>query len=822
MSPNKSSKNSDFEKLIKSVEKLSSIFDSDIDGTAYVDISGKVVRTNKKLMEMMGYKPNETVGKNILKLGDIEPKDIPKVAKAIKEVITTGKVIKNLDVTLIRKDGYRLSTKISAVALKKEGKIIGIKTSVRDITESKRALEELKESEEKYKAIFEGSIDGILVADTETKRFIFANPEICKITGYTLKELLKLNVDNIHPKKDLPYVLNQFRKQVEGKITLAKNIPVLRKDKKIIYCDVNSKIIKIRGQELMLGLFRDITERKQSEERFRLAAKSSNDLIYEWNLARSVQWFGKIDEMLGYHSGEFPRTLDAWVDSIHPDDRKRVTSAIQAHLKRRVPYSIEYRIRGKDGAYRWWSARGVVTRTLDGKPVKWIGTITDITERKRAEEEIKNSENKYRTLVENIPQKIFLKDNNLIYISCNENYARDLKIKPDDIIGKTDYDFYPKKLAEKYRKDDKRIMKSRKMENIEEEYIQDGKKVFVSTIKVPIRDEKENVTGLLGVFWDITDKRKDEEAIKISEEIIKESEEKYRNLFEFAPDGIYLNDLKGTFIDGNKVAEELTGYKKKELIGKNFLKLRLLSPMQMPKAAALLSKNALGMPTGPDEFILNHKDGSKVVVEIRTIPIKTKDKILVFGIAHDITHRKIAEEKIKSAQEKWDSLTQNTSDIIIIVDRKGIIQYISKTVPPYTPKGTVGKAIYEYIPKDQHDKIRESFREVFKTGSQYNYETCSKIPNIGVMWFSTKLVPIKLDKDVTGIIMISTDITERKKMEDELKESHDEMNKINRQLQSKIEEMERFNKFAVGRELKMIELKNRIKKLENQLNKRYI
>lgn len=822
MSPNKSSKNLDFEKLIKSEEKLSSIFDSDIDGIAYVDISGKVVRTNKKLMEMMGYKPNETVGKNILKLGDIEPKDIPKVAKAIKEVITTGKVIKNLDVTLIRKDGYRLSTKISAVPLKKEGKIIGIKTSIRDITESKRTLEELKESEEKYKAIFEGSTDGILVADTETKRFMFANPEICKITGYTLKELLKLNVDNIHPKKDLPYVFNQFRKQVEGKITLAKNIPVLRKDKKIIYCDVNSKIIKIRGQELMLGLFRDITERKQSEERFRLAAKSSNDLIYEWNLARSVQWFGKIDEMLGYHSGEFPRTLDAWVDSIHPDDRKRVTSAIQAHLKRRVPYSVEYRIRGKDGAYRWWSARGVVTRTLDGKPVKWVGTITDITERKRADEEIKNSENKYRTLVENIPQKIFLKDNNLIYISCNENYARDLKIKPDDIIGKTDYDFYPKKLAEKYRKDDKRIMKSRKMENIEEEYIQDGKKVFVSTIKVPIRDEKENVTGLLGVFWDITDKRKGEEAIKISEEIIKESEEKYRNLFEFAPDGIYLNDLKGTFIDGNKVAEELTGYKKKELIGKNFLKLRLLSPMQMPKAAALLSKNALGMPTGPDEFILNHKDGSKVVVEIRTIPIKTKDKILVFGIAHDITHRKIAEEKIKSAQEKWDSLTQNTSDIIIIVDRKGIIQYISKTVPPYTPEGTVRKAIYEYIPKDQHDKIRESFREVFKTGSQYNYETCSKIPNIGVMWFSTKLVPIKLDKDVTGIIMISTDITERKKMEDELKESHDEMNKINRQLQSKIEEMERFNKFAVGRELKMIELKNRIKKLENQLSKRYI
>ena len=134
-----------------------------------------------------------------------------------------------------------------------------------------------------------------------------------------------------------------------------------------------------------------------------------------------------------------------------------------------------------------------------------------------------------------------------------------------------------------------------------------------------------------------------------------ESEEKYRSLFEFAPDGIYLNDLKGNFVDSNKIMEELTGYKKKELIGKNFLKLRLLSPMQIPKVAALLSKNMLGKSTGPDEFVLNHKDGSKVVIEIRTIPVKIKDKTLVFGIAHDITHRKIAEEEIKRAKDELQS-----------------------------------------------------------------------------------------------------------------------------------------------------------------------
>lgn len=497
-------------------EKYRNLFENATDGIAYIDRLGIITDVNKKAVEIFGGTRKELIGKHFTKLGVLNLREMPSYVKIFSDIIK-GKKDK-LIINLKNRKGRLTYLECSISSLKKGNKTTSIIIIMRDVTQRMEMEQELRESEEKYKLIFEGASDGILIADVKTKKFVFANPQICGITGYTLKELLKLNVDNIHPKKDLPYVLNQFRKQVEGKITLAKNIPVLRKDKKIIYCDVNSKIIKIRGQELMLGLFRNITERKQSEERFWLAAKSSNDLIYEWDLARSVQWFGKIDEMLGYRQDEFPRTLDAWVCSIHPDDRKRVMNAIQAHLKRRIPYAIEYRVRGKDGAYRWWSARGIATRTPKGKPVKWTGTITDITERKRVEEEIKNSESKYRTLVENIPQKIFLKDNNSVYISCNENYARDLKIKPDEIIGKTDHAFYPKKLAEKYRKDDKRIMKSGKMENIEEEYVQDGKKVFVSTIKVPVRDEKENVTSLLGVFWDITDKKKAEEELKKSQE----------------------------------------------------------------------------------------------------------------------------------------------------------------------------------------------------------------------------------------------------------------------------------------------------------------
>jgi len=136
---------------------------------------------------------------------------------------------------------------------------------------------------------------------------------------------------------------------------------------------------------------------------------------------------------------------------------------------------------------------------------KW--ELIENSERKKAERTLQVSENKYKTLLENLPQKIFLKDENSVYVSCNENYARDLKIKAKEIVVKTDYDCYPKELAEKYRADDRRIMKSGRTEDINEKYIQNGREVIVHTVKTPVRDEKGNVTGILGIFWDITAQR---------------------------------------------------------------------------------------------------------------------------------------------------------------------------------------------------------------------------------------------------------------------------------------------------------------------------
>ncbi|MBT5740358.1 PAS domain S-box protein [Candidatus Woesearchaeota archaeon] len=146
------------------------------------------------------------------------------------------------------------------------GKDVKIQATVRDITERKKSESKVKESEERYRSLFEGASDAILVADPITKTFAFANLQASKLLGYSNKELLKLGITKIHPKKDLKYVLDQFQKQVKGEIKLAENLPVLKKNNEVIYCDINAQPIIINNKPYIVGFFRDITERRKNQE----------------------------------------------------------------------------------------------------------------------------------------------------------------------------------------------------------------------------------------------------------------------------------------------------------------------------------------------------------------------------------------------------------------------------------------------------------------------------------------------------------------------------------------------------------------------------
>ena len=264
---------------------------------------------------------------------------------------------------------------------------------------------------------------------------------------------------------------------------------------------------------------------------------------------------------------------------------------------------------------------------------------------------------------------------------------------------------------------------------------------------------------------------------------LKRSEERLKIIFQFAPDALYLNDIKGNFVDGNKAAEELTGYKREELIGKNFLRIKLLSSDQIPKEAALLAKNALRKATGPDEFILQRKDGTHISVEIRTFPVKIENQIIVLCSARDITERKKAEEELRRSQESlaeaqrigrmsnWDlDLVKNEfrwSDEIYRIFGLNSQEF-----------GVTYEAFLALVHPDERELVDASYKNAVKNKIPFDIIHRIIRPDGKVRYVHEKSENIydEMGKVIRSIGTVQ-DITEHKLAEDELKESFKKLRK---------------------------------------------
>jgi PAS domain S-box-containing protein len=264
-------------------------------------------------------------------------------------------------------------------------------------------------------------------------------------------------------------------------------------------------------------------------------------------------------------------------------------------------------------------------------------------------------------------------------------------------------------------------------------------------------------------------------------------------VFESAPDAYYLNDLKGNFIDGNKAAEKLTGYKREELVGMSFLKLNLLSAEFIPKAAYLLVKNLRGKSTGPDEFLLKRKDGSKVAVEISTHPVKFQGKTVVLGIARDITERKKAEQALKENEEKYRTLTENVN-IGVYRNTAGaegrFLEANSAMVKMFGYKNKKEFLALAVSDLYQNEAAREKFSEkMLRQGFARNEETHLRKKDGKPIICSVSAVAVK-DKQGSIQYFDGTieDITERKRAEEELIKHRDHLEELVKERTRELEE----------------------------------
>ncbi len=510
--------------LAESEAKYRDLVEEMTDVIYTLDRQGIVTWVNKANKATFGREPEEVIGRSFT---EWIPQGHLADAMAVFERILGGEKA-TAETVLLDRQGMPHNVEYSSTPVVKDGVVVGTRGIIRDITQRKRAEQELKQSEATLRSLIDSATESVLLMAPDGT-VLAANIVVAERLGTTVDGLIgKCGYDFLPPD------LAESRKlQVEK---------VVRTGQPVIFEDVHgarhilhslNPIKDSAGRVTRVAVFAlDMTERKKMEDELRESRNLLRRIIDM--LPVRVFWKNKDSQYLGCNEAFAKDAGLEAVDEIVGKNDFELVWKNQAQLFRagdkevietgRPKLAYEEQSTTPSGNAIWLNTSKVPLKNTEGQSIGVLGVYSDVTAQKQMQEALRQSEAKYRTLVENLPQKIFLKDKNSVYISCNENYARDLKIKPEDIAGKTDYDFYPKELAEKYRADDREIVESGRTTEIEEKYILPGKEFIVYTVKTPVRDERGDVAAILGIFWDVTESKRKERELNLYREKMDQAE----------------------------------------------------------------------------------------------------------------------------------------------------------------------------------------------------------------------------------------------------------------------------------------------------------
>ncbi len=519
------------ERLRHSEEKFRSMFELSPYSTILSDLEGNIIACNQQFTKLHATKegPGAQIGRNVLEFFSKEEQ--PRLSSSIQNTITAGKNLGQFEYTMLRENGtkFRAETR-STVVMDKDGEPQALLAMAQDITERKLAEERLRQSEERFKILFESAPDAYYIHDLEG-HFIDGNKAAEQLVGYGKEEVLGKNSFELGlvAEDDIPKIRVAMAENKDGKPAGPLELTVYRQDGSKVMVETRSYPVEIGGQTVVLGIARDVTERKRLEEAYQGLVDNSLQGLAIIQDGRMVFLNKAFSSSTGYSREELLAASPEQIQSfVHPDDREMVWARHRDRIVGKAPPDrYEFRWIRKDGSICWVEIHASQIE-YQGRPAIQAAYI-DITERKKAEE------------------------------------------------------------------------------------------------------------------------------------ALRQSEERLKILFESAPDAIFLIDLKGNIVDGNKTAEKMIGYEEDELVRKNFMGAGLLPPEQVIKAIASLKRNAMGKPAGPDEYTLKRKNDGYVDVEMRTFPVKIGDQLLSLGIARDISDRKVAERKIFEHQAQLKSLASELS-----------------------------------------------------------------------------------------------------------------------------------------------------------------
>jgi PAS domain S-box-containing protein len=482
----------------------------------------------------------------------------------------------------------------------------------------------------------------------------------------TIARMLGVDLSDLIGRPFRHYVMNRDAQKICGHLNLLKlsdepattELSIRLKNSGFLEVQLYSVPVKDFGCQgtLYRTAITDITEVKgaedalrKSEERYALAMQGANDGIWDMDLASDEVYFSpRWKSMLGYEDCEIANAVEEWKNRIHPDDYRMVMETRKAYLDGHIPtYEVQSRLRHRDGCYRWILARGACLRDSQGIPYRFSGSHTDITDKKRAEDSLRESEKHFRQLVEHSPvaMAVFCGIEGrvpLVNRKFTELFGYTIEDVPD--VGRWWSIAYP---DDKYREEvktkwivkvEQAIANQRQFEPLEARVTCKDGSVRHVEFSVSSVGERNLVT-----FIDLTESKKAEEAIR-------QSEKKFRTIFEESKDIVFVVDTHGRLLDINPASTEILGYTKEELLAMNPARDLYVSSAAKAQLRKLLVNTGF---VNDYELELKKKDGRKAMVHI-TASVTRDDKGRICGyrgIAHDVTERKKLEQQLLQGQK---------------------------------------------------------------------------------------------------------------------------------------------------------------------------
>jgi len=407
----------------------------------------------------------------------------------------------------------------------------------------------------------------------------------------------------------------------------------------------------------------------------------------------------------------------------------------------------------------WERVESALSRRAIGTPGHWQVKLPE-------------REGTFRTLLENMPQRAFYKDRNSVFLAVTPSMARDLDLQPDDFVGHTDFDFYPAEMAERYRSDDRRIMDSGLAEELDETYEgSNPQRRIVRTTKVPVRDERGEVIGIVGAFFDVTQRKREEEELSFTSVLLKAQS-------ETSPDGILLVDNQRRPVPLNQRFGEMWHVPPDLLVSSHDEPLLEYVSQQVRNSDEFLARVA---------YLYDHKEEKSYdQLELKDgrffdryssplVGSKGEDfgRIWYF---RDVTARRRAEESLRQSEEKFRGIAERSFDAIFTTDSQGTITYLSpaaQNIFQFKLEEMVGKHFTTFV--DEGDRLRAAEAFVAATKSQpmeaFKGKALKKDGSRVIIEVSSSRV-CQADQ-LVGMQGVIRDVTDRTRAEQALRESEE-------------------------------------------------